>query len=103
LRLVTTRGSAAEYLFSARSVRAIRSLCLASTSTCAASDNDQARKSQAASAFVVVEEIPTTSPPTKVDCPPSGPGIGITPILRPEPSIIASVVDGIGPTPILPA
>src|SRR5882672_9163171 len=102
LSVVTTRGSAAEYLFSARSVRAIRSLCLARTSTCASSDSDHAMKFHAASGLVVVADIPSTSPPTNVDCPPSGPGIGITPTLSPAPSIIASVVDGIGPTPTLP-
>ena len=45
--------------------------------------------------------MPTTSPPTNVDSPPSGPGIGATPMSMPS-GIRPSVVEGIGMTPTLP-
>ncbi len=77
------------------------SLFLAMTSTWASSETVQDRKSQAASAFLVVAETPIESPPTNVDSPPSGPGMGATPIFM-SAGIRPSVVDGIGMTPISP-
>ena len=99
--MTPSRGSSAEYLLSARSVRPGTSLFLAMISTCASSPTVQDTKSQAASAFSLVEEMPSTSPPTNVDSPPSGPGIGATPMSM-SAGIRPSVVEGIGITPMLP-
>src|ERR671914_2237206 len=97
----STRGSCEEYLLEARSVRPTTSLFLARTSTWASSDSVHDTKFHAASACLLVEETPTTSPPTNVDSPPSGPGIGATPMSMPL-GISPSVVDGIGITPMWP-
>jgi len=60
-------------------------------------------KSQAWSGCLEVAEMPIESPPTKVDSPPSGPGIGATPTFTLSLSgIEPSVVDGIGITPMRP-
>src|SRR5918999_1695646 len=97
----STRGSFDEYWLAARSVRATTSLFLASTSTCASSDSVHDTKFQAASGFSLVDDTPTTSPPTNVDSPPSGPGIGATPMSMLL-GISPSVVEGIGMTPMWP-
>src|SRR3954470_16660555 len=96
LLIVTTRGSAEEYLLDARSVRVGTPLFFAMTSTCASSDIVQARKSHACAAFALVAPIPMASPPTKVDSPPVSPVIGTTPILTPFCSMASSHTDGPG-------
>jgi hypothetical protein len=50
-----------------------------------------------------VAEMPMESPPTKVDWPPSGPGMAATPTLTLSLSgIWPRVVEGIGMTPMTP-
>jgi hypothetical protein len=101
---VTSRGSCAEYLLLARSVRTVAFLFLATTSTCAFSDSVQEMKSHAWSACLLVAVVPMTSPPMKDDLPPFRPGIGATPACRAGPSFInCNAVVPNGWMPILPS
>src|SRR5665213_459251 len=99
LLMVTTRGSCAAYWLFARSVRPTMSWFFASTFNCAVFDSDQARKFHAASACLLVAEIPIPSPPTNVDAPPLSPGMPETPVSA---GIEPSVDAGIGMRPTLP-
>ena len=69
----------AEYSLFARSERETTSLSLASTPTWASSDIIQLRKFHGLRRLLESFETPMPSPPTKVDAPPSTPGMPATP------------------------
>ncbi len=98
--IVTRRGSSAAYSLSAKSLRETALPSLASTSTCASSDIIQFRKFQACAAFFESFEMPMPSPPTKVETPPSTPGMPATPASN---SRDGRSVAGNGITPTLPS
>src|SRR5690606_27966678 len=72
----------------------------ASTPTCASSDIIQLRKFHACAAFFESFDTPIPSPPTKVDSPPSTPGMPATPASNPSEG---RSVAGKGMTPTLPS